>query len=88
VEFLWRPKRATCPVWALRQKWRWGGEVRFVHNPSFPHWAFWMFRTIWREPHANIWWSYVPLEPRRNLLQATIHKIWFKGEPRRIRAHK
>ena len=73
----YEPRSSTCIVWALVNKYRFGGKVAIIQNPHF----WWLYRALW-SPDGEQWFGYIPLRPRRTPFRATCHSLWFRGRVR------
>lgn len=79
------PKRCTCSVWAIRQRFRCGGRVAFERHQKIPY----LFRGFWLPPipldRANPWqwYSYLPVRPKDHKVErwwvVLWDSLWFEG---------
>jgi len=79
-------RRTNCLFWALKQRWRYGGTIRYRQSLHgwFPHF-------MWIGPRAPPWhgemFEYTPIDPvRRNsppvLFRGYVQRLTDKGERR------
>jgi hypothetical protein len=81
----WRPKSATCTLWVIWQRARFGGLLRFRQNRNVPY----TWRGFW-SPDGREWYSFVPTNPKKPGIDPwyciLLHIFWFEGGVRKTRA--
>lgn len=67
--------RSNCLLWSLKQKLKYGGQVKLVRAWPLP-------RFVWVNDKGEAYF-FKPENPKRNWWRSLIHKVYFTGNVER-----